>query len=208
MTTAIPAEKSVSTYQVFKHVFADMTTAIESRVRRIKARVAELTGETVNKPDAIKTGQGLPRTPMHIRTCIACLEEKLRCDRLVDMSEPCTHCRIHGLECKMDPDTIEEQRDIPRGEQMIDDKEGRATPDRQAALLSRSNLNGIARVSDNISPSVAELSEAQQSALATYLSITDQEPATAILLLQRSQWNVQVGLERQIPENLMLTPSR
>ena len=55
---------------------------------------------------------------------------------------------------------------------------------------------------------LAELSEAQQSALATYLSMTDQEPAAAIPLLQRSQWNVQVGFESQAPENLMLTLSR
>jgi FAS-associated factor 2 len=42
-------------------------------------------------------------------------------------------------------------------------------------------------------PDLAQLDEAQQSALATYLSVTNQDPTAAIPLLQRSQWNVQVG---------------
>lgn len=43
------------------------------------------------------------------------------------------------------------------------------------------------------SPDLAQLNEAQQSALATYLSVTNQEPTAAIPLLHRSQWNVQVS---------------
>ena len=37
-----------------------------------------------------------------------------------------------------------------------------------------------------------QLSESQQSALATYTSVTNQEPLAAVPLLQRSEWNVQV----------------
>lgn len=40
---------------------------------------------------------------------------------------------------------------------------------------------------------ISELSESQQTVLQTYLSITDSDPATAIPLLQRSQWNVNVS---------------
>lgn len=39
----------------------------------------------------------------------------------------------------------------------------------------------------------AQLSASQQEALQTYISVTDQEPSEAIPLLERSQWNVQVG---------------
>lgn len=38
-----------------------------------------------------------------------------------------------------------------------------------------------------------ELSSTQQEALQTYMNVTGQEPDAAIPLLQRSQWNVQVG---------------
>ena len=38
------------------------------------------------------------------------------------------------------------------------------------------------------------LTESQQESLATYLSVTNQEPSAAIPLLQRSEWNVQVCL--------------
>lgn len=37
-----------------------------------------------------------------------------------------------------------------------------------------------------------QLSESQQLALSTLTSVTDQEPSTAISLLKRSEWNVQV----------------
>jgi len=40
---------------------------------------------------------------------------------------------------------------------------------------------------------IAQLSEAQQLALQQYTSVTDQEIGAAIPLLQRSQWNVEVG---------------
>lgn len=43
---------------------------------------------------------------------------------------------------------------------------------------------------------ISQLSEAQQSALQTYTSVTDQEPLTAIPLLQRSEWNVQIAVQR------------
>ena len=37
-----------------------------------------------------------------------------------------------------------------------------------------------------------QLTESQQTALATYTAVTNQEPAAALPLLQRSEWNVQV----------------
>ena len=39
---------------------------------------------------------------------------------------------------------------------------------------------------------ISTLSDSQQVALQTYTSVTDQDLAAAIPLLQRSQWNVQV----------------
>lgn len=45
----------------------------------------------------------------------------------------------------------------------------------------------------------ATLSESQQVALGTYTSVTNQEPAAAISLLQRSEWNVQVRFETAAP---------
>lgn len=44
------------------------------------------------------------------------------------------------------------------------------------------------------SADIGQLSETQQEALQQYISVTDQDPASAILLLQRSQWNVQVSV--------------
>ena len=41
---------------------------------------------------------------------------------------------------------------------------------------------------------LANLSDAQQETLQQFLAITNSEPETAILLLQRSQWNVNVRL--------------
>lgn len=38
-----------------------------------------------------------------------------------------------------------------------------------------------------------KLSIGQQEALGTYTAVTNQEPAAAIPLLERSQWNVQVS---------------
>ena len=46
------------------------------------------------------------------------------------------------------------------------------------------------------SPDIAQLTEAQQTALQTYTAVTDQEPLTAIPLLQRSEWNVQIAISR------------
>lgn len=38
-----------------------------------------------------------------------------------------------------------------------------------------------------------QLSDSERSTLDTYTTVTGQEPAEAIPLLRRSQWNVQVG---------------
>ena len=43
-----------------------------------------------------------------------------------------------------------------------------------------------------------QLNESQQLALGTYTSVTNQEPSAAVLLLQRSEWNVQVHLDLSI----------
>lgn len=40
---------------------------------------------------------------------------------------------------------------------------------------------------------IEQLSPTQQSALQTYTAVTGDEPSTAIPLLQRSEWNVQVS---------------
>jgi len=40
---------------------------------------------------------------------------------------------------------------------------------------------------------IGQLSEDQQLALQQFTSVTDQDPAAAIPILQRSQWNVTVG---------------
>jgi len=40
---------------------------------------------------------------------------------------------------------------------------------------------------------VNQLSESQQLALQQYTSVTDQDINSAVPLLQRSQWNVEVG---------------
>lgn len=37
-----------------------------------------------------------------------------------------------------------------------------------------------------------QLNESQQLALGTYTAVTNQEHSAAVLLLQRSEWNVQV----------------
>ena len=39
---------------------------------------------------------------------------------------------------------------------------------------------------------LGQLSDSQRLALETYTSVTNQEPSSAVPLLQRSQWNVQV----------------
>ena len=41
---------------------------------------------------------------------------------------------------------------------------------------------------------IAQLTETQQLALGTYTSVTNQDPAAAIALLGRSEWNVQVDI--------------
>lgn len=44
---------------------------------------------------------------------------------------------------------------------------------------------------------ISQLNESQQLALQQYTSVTDQDTAAAIPLLERSQWNIEVG--RRIP---------
>lgn len=39
---------------------------------------------------------------------------------------------------------------------------------------------------------LARLTQSQQLALQTYISVTNQDPAASIPLLERSEWNVQV----------------
>ena len=46
---------------------------------------------------------------------------------------------------------------------------------------------------------ISQLSHSEKAALETYTAVTSQEPAEAIPLLRRSEWNVQVGYE--IPSN-------
>lgn len=48
----------------------------------------------------------------------------------------------------------------------------------------------------DIDPS--QLSSSQQEALGTYTAVTNQEPSAAVALLERSQWNVQVGKLRNV----------
>ena len=48
---------------------------------------------------------------------------------------------------------------------------------------------------------LGDLSEGQQLALGTYTSVTNQEPAQAIPLLQRSEWNVQVSRWKPLDKN-------
>lgn len=43
------------------------------------------------------------------------------------------------------------------------------------------------------------LSSSERTALETYTSVTGQEPAEAIALLRRSQWNVQVSASPALP---------
>ena len=43
-------------------------------------------------------------------------------------------------------------------------------------------------------PGVEQLDSTQQAALQTYIAVTNQDPTSAIPLLQRSQWNVNVRL--------------
>lgn len=48
----------------------------------------------------------------------------------------------------------------------------------------------------DIDPS--HLSSSQQEALGTYTAVTNQESSAAVALLERSQWNVQVGKLRNV----------
>lgn len=45
-------------------------------------------------------------------------------------------------------------------------------------------------------PDISQLTAAQQEALQTYTAVTDQDPITAIPLLQRCEWNVQIAIAR------------
>ncbi|KAL8733111.1 MAG: hypothetical protein Q9166_002303 [cf. Caloplaca sp. 2 TL-2023] len=47
---------------------------------------------------------------------------------------------------------------------------------------------------DDFEPS--QLSESQQEALSTYTAVTNQEPSSAVPLLERSQWNVQIAIAK------------
>lgn len=40
---------------------------------------------------------------------------------------------------------------------------------------------------------VSQLSDSEKTALDTYTAVTGQEPSSAVPLLRRSEWNVQVG---------------
>lgn len=51
-----------------------------------------------------------------------------------------------------------------------------------------------------------QLSPSERTALETYTTVTGQEPADAITLLRRSQWNVQVGAPSQLRRDSLLTP--
>ena len=42
---------------------------------------------------------------------------------------------------------------------------------------------------------LSELSETQRTALATYISVTNQDTDAAVSLLQRTEWNVQVCIQ-------------
>ncbi|KAG9778532.1 hypothetical protein KCU88_g4227, partial [Aureobasidium melanogenum] len=46
------------------------------------------------------------------------------------------------------------------------------------------------------SPDISQLTPAQQEALQTYTAVTDQDPISAIPLLQRCEWNVQIAIAR------------
>lgn len=52
---------------------------------------------------------------------------------------------------------------------------------------------------------LGQLSSSQQEALQQYTAVTAQELNEAIPLLQRSQWNVQVGVEAALTDSTMLT---
>ena len=45
-------------------------------------------------------------------------------------------------------------------------------------------------------PDLSELSPAQQESLETYIAVTDSDPISAIPLLQRAEWNVQIAIAR------------
>ena len=45
-------------------------------------------------------------------------------------------------------------------------------------------------------PDISQLSSSQQEALQTYTAVTDQDPLSAISLLQRCEWNVQIAIAR------------
>lgn len=55
-------------------------------------------------------------------------------------------------------------------------------------------------------PDITTLSEAQQTALQTYTSVTDQDPIAAIPVLQRSEWNVQIAISRFFDGELASDP--
>jgi FAS-associated factor 2 len=46
---------------------------------------------------------------------------------------------------------------------------------------------------EGIETDIGQLSQSEQEALQTYIGVTGQDTSEAISLLQRSQWNVQVG---------------
>ena len=59
-------------------------------------------------------------------------------------------------------------------------------------FLRPGSATSIIRAMADSHVDIGTLSESQQLALGTYTSVTNQEPAQAISLLQRSEWNVQV----------------
>ncbi|MCJ1353352.1 MAG: hypothetical protein MMC33_003338 [Icmadophila ericetorum] len=51
-------------------------------------------------------------------------------------------------------------------------------------------------MADTVNIDVGQLTEAQQAALQTYTSVTNQDLSAAIALLQRCQWNVQIAISK------------
>ena len=45
-------------------------------------------------------------------------------------------------------------------------------------------------------PDISQLTDAQQTALQTFLAVTDSDPIKAIPILHRSEWNVQIAISR------------
>jgi FAS-associated factor 2 len=62
-----------------------------------------------------------------------------------------------------------------------------------SVFVGRSSTDRCDRMS---TPDISQLTAAQQEALQTYTSVTDQDPLAAIAILQRAEWNVQIAIAR------------